>query len=102
MNWFTKLFGPKSLSQSERDFFDACNAFITGGKIWKDAVQSKGSRETSLNKIREALKFFDEAIKRGLAEPTVFSHGFNESEVFSLRGSCLNDLGFFFRGARRL
>ncbi len=96
MNWFRKLFGPKPLSQSERDFFDACNAFATGEKIWKDVVQSKGSGESSLSKKKEALKFFDEAIQKGLVEPTVFSHGFNESEVFSLRGSCLNDLGFFF------
>jgi|GEM_PF-1906750 len=95
MNWFKKIFGPKPLSQSERDFYDACAAFTTGKEIWNDAVSSKGSRESSLNKIKEALKFFDEAITKGLVEPTVFSHGFNESEVFSLRGSCLNDLGFF-------
>jgi len=96
MNWFTKLFGSKSLSQSERDFLDACAAFTAGKRIWKDAVSSKGSRESELNKTKEALKFFDEAIEKELVEPTVFSHGFDESEAFSLRGSCLDDLGFYF------
>jgi len=96
MNWFTKLFRPKPLNQSDRDFSDACNAFTTGKTIWNDAVLLKGSRESSLSKIKEALKFFDEAIEKGLIEPTVFSHGFDESEAFSLRGSCLDDLGFYF------
>jgi tetratricopeptide (TPR) repeat protein len=96
MNWFAKLFRPKPLNQSDRDFFDACNAFTTAKTIWNDAVLSKASREASLSKIKEALKFFDEAIEKGLVEPTVFSHGFDESEAFSLRGSCLDDLGFYF------
>jgi tetratricopeptide (TPR) repeat protein len=96
MKWFTKLFGSKQLSQSDRDFFDACNAFTTGKEKFKDAALSKGSRESKLNKTKEAVKFFDEAIKKGLVEPTVFHHGFDESEAFSLRGSCLDDLGFYF------
>jgi tetratricopeptide (TPR) repeat protein len=98
MNWFTKLFGPKPLSQSDRDFFDACNAFTTGGKIFQEAVLIKGEgwKESQLIKIKEALEYFDQAIKKGLVEPTIFSHGFDQSEVYSLRGSCLNDLGFYF------
>lgn len=91
MNWFTKLFKPKPLSQSDRDFFDACHAFMNGEKIWKEATG-----ESKLIKIKEALKYFDEAIKIGLVEPAVFSYGFKESEVFSLRAFCLNDLGFYF------
>jgi tetratricopeptide (TPR) repeat protein len=98
MNWFTKLFRPKPLSQSDRDFFDACNAFTAGEKIWRESTLIKGTgwQESKLNKTKEALKYFDEAIKKGLVEPSVFHHGFNESEVFSLRGSCLNELGFYF------
>jgi len=98
MNWFSKLFGPKLLSQSDRDFFDACDAFAAGEKIWRESTLIKGIgwKESKLSKIKKALKYFDEAIKRGLVEPAVFSHGFDESEVFSLRGSCLNDLGFYF------
>jgi tetratricopeptide (TPR) repeat protein len=98
MNWFAKLFRPKPLNQSDRDFFDACNAFTAGEKIWNGATLIKGIgwQESKLNKIKEALKYFDEVIKRGLVEPTVFSHGFDESEAFSLRGSCLHDLGFYF------
>jgi tetratricopeptide (TPR) repeat protein len=96
MNWFAKLSRPKPLSQSDRDFFDACKAFATGEEIFKQAVSSKGSHESTLEQIKEALKFFDEAIKKGLVEPAVFHHGFDESEAFSLRGSCLDDLGFYF------
>lgn len=88
MNWFTKLFGAKPSSRSNRDFLDAYNAFTTGEKIWKEGVliKGKGWKEAKLLKIKEALKYFDEAIEKG----------FDESEVFSLRGSCLNDLGFYF------
>src|SRR5262249_20106017 len=37
-------------------------------------------------KKKEALRYFDQAI----------ASGYDTSEVFSLRGSCLNDLGFYF------
>jgi tetratricopeptide (TPR) repeat protein len=102
MNWFKKLFRPKPLSQSDRDFFDACNAFTTGKQMWNESTLIKGIgwQESKLNKIKEALKYFDEAIKKGLVEPTVFSHGFDESEAFSLRGSCLNDIGFYFEALK--
>jgi tetratricopeptide (TPR) repeat protein len=98
MNWFSKLFGPKPLSQSDRDFFDACNAFEAGKKLWHEAnlIKGIGWQESKLSKIKEALKYFDEAIRSGLVEPTIFSYGFNESEVYRLRGDCLNDLGYFF------
>jgi tetratricopeptide (TPR) repeat protein len=88
MNWFTKIFGPKPSSQSDHDSFNAYNAFATGEKIWREAVSIKGEgwKESQLIKIKEAFKYFDEAIK----------NGFDESEVFSLRGSCLNDLGYYF------
>ena len=101
MNWFTKLFQSKPLSQSDRDYFDACAAFTTGKRIWEDAAKIKGEgwRERRLAKIKEALKCFDEAIekgfKKGVDESETFS-GFDESEAFSLRGSCLNDLEFYF------
>lgn len=98
MNWFTKLFGSKPLSQSDRDFFDACNAFTTGKKIFQEAVSITGTgwKESQLIKMKEALEYFDEAIKKGLVEPAIFSHGFDASYAFSLRGSCLDDLGFYF------
>ena len=38
------------------------------------------------NQKKEALKLFDKAIEKG----------YNNAEVFTLRGSCLNDLGYYF------
>jgi tetratricopeptide (TPR) repeat protein len=98
MNWLEQLLRPKPLSQEDRDFFDACKAFSTAKQIWQDAVKIKGEgwRERQLSKIEEALKYFDQAIKKGLVEQSVFHHGFDAAEAFSLRGSCLNDLGFYF------
>ena len=98
MKWFAKLFRPKPLSQSDQNFYDACNAFGIGGKLHREALSIKGIgwQESKLTKIKEALKYFDEAIKKGLVEPTVFSYEFDESEAYRLRGDCLNDLGFFF------
>jgi hypothetical protein len=57
MNWFTKLFGPKPLSQSDCDFFDACDAFATGGKIFQEAVSITGNgwKESQLIKMKELL-----------------------------------------------
>jgi tetratricopeptide (TPR) repeat protein len=86
MNWFTKLFKSKSLKQIDHDFFDGFNAFKIGKNIWNESVLAHYSSEYREEKIKEALKFFDKAIENGYAE----------SEVFSLRGSCLNDLGFYF------
>lgn len=88
MNWLAKLFGSKTLSRSNRDFSDAYNAFATGKRIFKEAALIKGEdwKESQQVKIKKALEYFDEAIKKG----------FDESEVFSLRGNCLNDLGFYF------
>ena len=65
MNWFKKVFGAKPLSQSDRNFFDACDVFSTGEKKWKEAALIKGIgwQESKLSKIKEALKYFDEAIK---------------------------------------
>lgn len=98
MNWFATWLGPKPVNQCERDFSDACDAFMTGERIWKEAALLKGPgwQDSKLEKVKEALKYFDEAIERGLVEPSVFHHGFDESEAFSLRGHCLNDLGFYF------
>jgi len=96
MKWFAKLFKPKPLSQSDGIFFEACAAFASGEKIWKDSFLSKCSKESKLIKVEVALKYFDEAIEKGRVEPTVFHHGFDESEVFSFRAFCLDDLGFYF------
>ena len=64
------------------------NAFRIGKQLFNESTSIKGEgwKEARINKIKEALKFFDEAIK----------NGFDESEVFSLRGSCLNDLEYYF------
>ncbi|MDR3597989.1 hypothetical protein [Clostridium sp.] len=86
MNWFTKLFKSKSLNQIDHDYFDGFNAFKIGNNIWKDLVLAPHSSEYREEKTKEALEFFDKAIE----------NGYDESEVFSLRGSCLNDLGFYF------
>lgn len=85
MNWFTKLFKSKSVAQSEIRFFEACDSFIKGEKIWKESVLSKTPLELRKSKTKEALNFFDIAIEKG----------YDKSEVFSLRASCLNNLGFY-------
>jgi tetratricopeptide (TPR) repeat protein len=92
MNWFTKLFKPKSLNQSDLDILEGCDAFIIGEKIWKDITISKGSLESKEKGTKEALKYFDRAIEKG----------YDDSEVFSLRGRCLNDLGFYFEALEDL
>ena len=69
----------------------AYDAFLTGKQIWKDitlpnTTQPCRSEQCSETKKKEALRYFDQAI----------ANGYDASEVFSLRGSCLNDLGFSF------
>ena len=61
-------------------------AFRTGKQIWNDIIRTGGSPEFRETKKKEALRYFDQAI----------SNGYETSEVFSLRGSCLKDLGFYF------
>ena len=75
--------------------FDGIGAFQVGRKIWNDVVIPVpkgqnlgpfGTPEYIEKQKNEALKYFDKAIE----------YGYNTSEVFALRGSCLNDLGFYF------
>ncbi len=65
---------------------DAYDLFRTGKQIWNDITRTGGSPELRETKKKEALRHFDQAI----------ANGYDTSEVFSLRGSCLNDLGFYF------
>ena len=65
---------------------DAYDAFRTGKQIWNDVTLTGGSPEFRETKKKEALRYFDQAI----------ANGYDTSEVFSLRGSCLKDLGFYF------
>ncbi|MEI8203853.1 MAG: hypothetical protein WCH34_12605 [Bacteroidota bacterium] len=101
MNWFTKLFRRKTISQADLDSIEACNAYLAGEKLWKDSIlpDEQFSKllsnevlpyeplELKKNKALEALKLFDKAIEKGFEE---------EPEIFSMRGSILNDLGFYF------
>lgn len=75
--------------------FDGIGAFQAGRKIWNDTVLpvTKGqdlgpftSPEYIEKQKKEALKLFDKAIK----------NGYDSAEVYSLRGRCLNHLGFYF------
>ena len=65
---------------------DAHDAFRTGKQLWNDITRTGGSPELRETKKKEALRYFDQAI----------ANGYDASEVFLLRGSCLNDLGFYF------
>lgn len=65
--------------------FDGIGAFQAGKKIWNDAVVPIAKGQKLVQKER-ALKLFDKAIEEG----------FDNAEVFSLRASCLSDLGFYF------
>jgi tetratricopeptide (TPR) repeat protein len=100
MKWLVEIFKAKPARQTERDFFDACDAFMKGKEIWHEAslINGEGWRESKLLKIQQALRLFDKAIEKGLKgrnETEIFS-GFDESEVYALRGHCLNDLGYYF------
>ena len=75
-----------SPSVTEEKSTDAYDAFQTGKQIWNDIIRTGGSPEFRGTKKQEALRYFDQAI----------ASGYDTSEVFSLRGSCLNDLGFYF------
>jgi tetratricopeptide (TPR) repeat protein len=75
--------------------FDGIGAFQAGKKIWNDTALPVpkgqnlgpfGSPKYIEKQKKEALKLFDKAIEKG----------YDNAEVFSLRGSCLNDLGFYF------
>ena len=64
----------------------AYDAFRTGKQIWMDSLTGGDPPEFRESKKKEALRYFDQAI----------ANGFDTSEAFSCRGSCLNDLGFYF------
>jgi tetratricopeptide (TPR) repeat protein len=74
------------LAAQEKQTKGQTDAFLTGKQIWKDITLTGGSPEFRETKKKEALRYFDQAI----------ANGYDASEVFSLRGSCLNDLGFYF------
>jgi len=74
---------------------DGIGAFEAGKKIWKDITLPVpkgqnlgpfGTPEYIEGQKKEALRLFDIAIEKG----------YDNAEVFRLRGSCLNDLGFYF------
>jgi tetratricopeptide (TPR) repeat protein len=87
MNWFKHFFSPKTRSKVDQDFFQANDAYLLGEKLWKESILSDESVEFRDNKKIEALKLFDKAIELGFEE---------EAEIYSMRGSILNDLGFYF------
>ena len=77
------------------EFFEGIDAFQSGKRIWIDIARPipkgqdisfiRSPQHIEEQKI-EALKFFDRAIEKGYSNP----------EVFSLRGNCLYDFGFYF------
>jgi len=91
MNWVSKMFKKKSLNQADKDFLEAYDAFVTGEKIFKESCSytETGKNEitikTNKEKELEALHFFDKSIKLG----------FDESKVFSMRGSILDSLEYY-------
>jgi tetratricopeptide (TPR) repeat protein len=74
------------LFQARKADQDAYDAFRTGKQIWMDSLTGGDPPELRESKKEEALRHFDQAIV----------NGFDTSEAFSCRGSCLNDLGFYF------
>jgi hypothetical protein len=69
-----------------RQHVAAYDDFRTGKQIWMDSLTGGDPPELRESKKKEALRYFDQAI----------ANGFDTSEAFSCRGSCLNDLGFYF------
>ena len=65
---------------------NASDAFEAAKTIWNDVALHRHPDRENNGKIREALKLFDEAI----------DSGYDSSEVYSLRGACLNELGFYY------
>jgi tetratricopeptide (TPR) repeat protein len=74
--------------------YEGIGAFKKGQEIWKNLITPlpQSPNITNLSEMymeakrMEALKYFDLAIKNKYTKP----------EVFSLRASCLNDLGFYY------
>ena len=104
MSWFTRLFRPKPLSDAQRHRWDAVRDLETGMRIWEDATKIKGEglRDRRLPKIEEALKYFDEAIEKGIeragddSDILSLEEAKDDSQAFRLRGDCLEELGFYF------
>lgn len=85
MNWLSRLLTAKKASQSNLDIMRAGDAFEAGKGIWNDVVLHRPSAKSDEDRTKQALKLFDEAIEKG----------YDAAEVYSLRGSCLNQLGFY-------
>lgn len=92
MNWFSKIFKKRQLSQADKEFFDGYREFAAGEKLYREvhSFTQTGRNEIKINtnkeKDLEALNHFDKAIEKG----------FDESIVFSLRGNILDSLGYYF------
>jgi tetratricopeptide (TPR) repeat protein len=93
MNWLNKLFNSnlnehsKTRNNNDLDYFDGYDAFNLG-KIIIDEIRLEGfSSEVRRSKIDDALEQFNKAIK----------HGYDDSEVYSYRGSAFEELGLNFK-----
>ncbi len=91
MNWFSKIFQTQTSSQPKAsnkytiDYFEGKDAFKIARKLFSESVLSKSfSAERRKQKIIASLEFLDMAIEKG----------YDEEDVFSLRGMCLRDLNF--------
>ncbi|RTL47772.1 MAG: hypothetical protein EKK39_13360 [Sphingobacteriales bacterium] len=76
-------------------YFDGMGAFEAGEKIWRDVILRENIdeklghldyREYREKQMKIALELLDKAIEMG----------YDRADVFSIRGRCLHDLGFYF------
>jgi tetratricopeptide (TPR) repeat protein len=93
MNWFLNRIKKKAASQLKVDskytkaYFEGLEAFKIGKKLYNDSILVKPmSGDRRRQKEIAALEFFDQAIEKG----------YDDADVYSCRGSVLNDLGYLF------
>lgn len=93
MNWLTKLFNsnldthPKARNKKTLEYINGYDTFKIGKEIIDD-IRLKGcSLELRNSKINAALDLFNEAINKG----------YEDSQVFSYRGSSFEELGLHFK-----
>ena len=85
--WFSKLCHFRTpLNEQTINHSTGLNSFLKGRSIWKQNIQTDNYIQTRKSCFKDALPYFDFAIE----------NGYENAEVFCLRASCLDALGFYY------
>jgi tetratricopeptide (TPR) repeat protein len=86
-NWISKLCHFRApLNEQTINHSAGLNSFLKGKSIWKQNIQTDNCIQTRKSCFKEALPYFDFAIEKGC----------ENADVFCLRASCLDALGFYY------